>query len=276
MHLVPHFSPQIDIMILYSEEAYSPEGSDLGKEKLRENIEDAFVKSQTAMDNSLINLDLRVVFLGQVSARVKQGRPHGTVFLSGRSDVRLLLWHGALVFLCSMSMGASCSKNWRSMRCCITHTRFLNVRVISTRGGTARCVPFIAATSRVSMAQKNAPLRRQSLGRSKAFVRRLHASKILFLSACFRGRYVLPAREPNQAVFALALYRYPTATRVTPIFKMKWASFDAIAASRCCDICTARIWWCWSVGSLLVDAEERESSKRGRQALENLLPSPFG
>ena len=65
-------------MVLYSEEAYSADGSVGTKEELRDNIGTAFGNTQLAMDNSLIALDINVVFLGQVSPGVKQARPHGT------------------------------------------------------------------------------------------------------------------------------------------------------------------------------------------------------
>ena len=75
MELVPRFSPKVDIMVLYSEEAYSLDGSGLTKEELRNNIGAAFGNTQTAMDKSLIDLDINIVFLGKVSLGVKQARP---------------------------------------------------------------------------------------------------------------------------------------------------------------------------------------------------------
>ena len=77
MQLVLHLSPKvddtnvIDVMVLYSEEAYSTDGAVLEKKDLKDNIVAAFGNTQRAMDNSLIALDVNIVFLGKVSPRVK-------------------------------------------------------------------------------------------------------------------------------------------------------------------------------------------------------------
>lgn len=106
----PACGKKVDVMVLYSEEAWSAYGSTV--RQLLTTIAAAFATSDLAMVNSDIDLEFNIVRMGPVSAGVEQARPHGagsrTVeFLRDRSGVPVL-------GVCSMCFGCLC--RWDILR----------------------------------------------------------------------------------------------------------------------------------------------------------------
>ena len=87
----PILSPKIDVMVVYSEKAWSAHNST--ETQLLSSIAEAFQTSNTALLLSgIYDFEFDLVHVDQVSARVEHARPHGrscfvVVFLHGRSGV---------------------------------------------------------------------------------------------------------------------------------------------------------------------------------------------
>ena len=76
VHPSPHVSPKIDVMVLYSEEAWSADESSEGQ--LLTKIAEGFQTSNAAMVTSMIDLKFNLVHVGEVSAGVELARPKTT------------------------------------------------------------------------------------------------------------------------------------------------------------------------------------------------------
>ena len=89
--MVPHLSAKVDVMVLYSEMAWSE--YDSTEDQLKDAIKDAFKSTDKAMEVSEIALKINLVHLQEVSAGVEQGKQRGTWWrdLRGKSDLPVVL-----------------------------------------------------------------------------------------------------------------------------------------------------------------------------------------
>ena len=76
MQPVSRSSPQIDLMVLYDEKAWSPDGSNYTLPVLLTKIVEGIQETNQALVNSDVDLELKLVNVGRVSAGV--GRPGNT------------------------------------------------------------------------------------------------------------------------------------------------------------------------------------------------------
>ena len=74
---VPHLPPKIDLMVLYSDETWSPDGYDYTEPVLLNMIAEAIAGTNQALIKSDVNLEINLVHVGQVSAGVEQAMPRG-------------------------------------------------------------------------------------------------------------------------------------------------------------------------------------------------------
>ena len=74
--MVPHLSAKVDVMVLYSEKAWSE--YDSTEDQLKDTIKNAFKSTDEAMKVSEIALKINLVHLQEVSAEVEQGKQRGT------------------------------------------------------------------------------------------------------------------------------------------------------------------------------------------------------
>ena len=74
---VPHLSPKIDLMVLYSGKAWSPDGYDYTEPVLLNMIAEAIAGTNQALIKSDVDLEINLVHVGQVSAGVEQAMPRG-------------------------------------------------------------------------------------------------------------------------------------------------------------------------------------------------------
>ena len=77
MFHVPYLLPKIDLMVLYSDLAWSPDGYDYTEPVLLNMIADAIAGMNDAMAKSQVDLEIIAVHVGQVSAGVEQAMPRG-------------------------------------------------------------------------------------------------------------------------------------------------------------------------------------------------------
>ena len=78
MQPVPHLSPQIDLMVLYDELSWSPDGFNYTEPFLLSRMAMEFERTNDALAASEIDLRIELVHVGRVSAGAEQTGPHGT------------------------------------------------------------------------------------------------------------------------------------------------------------------------------------------------------
>ena len=76
MQPVPRLSPKVDVLVLYTQEAWSKH--DITKEQLEDKIILAYVSVNQAMENSKINLEINLRHVEEV--KLEHARQHGTLW----------------------------------------------------------------------------------------------------------------------------------------------------------------------------------------------------
>lgn len=77
MQPLPHLLPKVDVLVLYSEWAWTGYADYSDEQQLVSAISAAFVSSNEAMVNSDVDMEFNIVKVEQVSAGVEHAGQHG-------------------------------------------------------------------------------------------------------------------------------------------------------------------------------------------------------